>query len=97
MGFSYWVYMWDMVWICCSLWSESRNFCVRMIFDVVCCSVSDECSGGDVKCFYGGIYYICYVTWNSLCGSHGSYDSYIYVVGIVTSICCAYICPCGVI
>ena len=43
--------MQDVVWICCGLWSESRNFCVRMIFDVVGNGISDDNCDGDVKCF----------------------------------------------
>ena len=66
-----------------------------MTFDVVCHSVSDEYCGGNMKCFYDGIHYVCYVTWNGLCGSHGDYDSYIYVVRIVTLICCSCICSSG--
>ena len=82
-----------MVWICCDLWNELRSFYVRMIFDVVCYDKSDEYCGGGMKCFYGGIHYFYDVTWNGLCGSHDNYDSYIYVVGIVTFICCACTCP----
>ena len=33
---SYLVYMGGVVWIYCDLWSELRNFCVRMISGVVC-------------------------------------------------------------
>ena len=84
----------SMVWICCNLWNGLRNFYVRIIFDVMCHGNNNKHWGnGVMKYSYSGIYSPCDVTWNSLCGSHDDYGFYTCVVGIVTLICCAYICP----